>query len=163
MDFSRADEMPEELLVFYHPDTLRQISALRKHLLLRERAGSLSAADRWVRMAAVTRLTGHSPGFFSVYTLPPNQAVSARAQAKINSRLNQNPPRRDVATIILTKTRSLLRDVTPETIVAKRRTGPAVARAIPRNTAGRALRRGLVARPGRVSVECAYERPTPAA
>ena len=115
VDFAHADEMPEELLVFYHPDTLRQISALKRHLLLRERAGALSAADSWVRMAAVNRLTGHSPGFFSVYTLPPNQAVSARAQARINSRLNQHPPRRDVAAIILTKSRSLLRDVTPET------------------------------------------------
>jgi hypothetical protein len=114
VDFSQVDEMPEELLVFYHPDTLRQISALRRHLRLRERAGALSAADCWVRMTAVNRLTGHSPGFFSVYTLPPNQAVSARAQTKINSRLNQNPPRRDVAAIILTKSRSLLRDVTPD-------------------------------------------------
>ena len=33
---------------------------------------------RWVRMVAVNRLTGHSPGFFSVYTLPPNQAVSVQ-------------------------------------------------------------------------------------
>jgi len=30
----------------------------------------------WVRMVALGRLTGHSPGFFSVYTLPPNQAVT---------------------------------------------------------------------------------------
>ena len=28
-------------------------------------------------MVATNRLTGHSPGFFSVYTLPPNQAVIA--------------------------------------------------------------------------------------
>jgi hypothetical protein len=114
VDFSDADQMPEELLVFYHPDTLRQVSALRRHLLLREQTGALSAADCWVRMVAVNRLTGHSRGFFSVYTMPPNQAVSARAQAKINSRLNQKPPRRDVAAIILRKSRSLLRDVTPE-------------------------------------------------
>src|SRR5687768_9633141 len=61
VDFAHADEMPEELLVFYHPDTLRQISALKRHLLLRERAGTLSAADCWIRMVAVNRLTGHSP------------------------------------------------------------------------------------------------------
>ena len=35
-------------------------------------------------MIALNRLTGHSPGFFSVYTLPPNQAVSVKAQRKIN-------------------------------------------------------------------------------
>jgi hypothetical protein len=114
VDFADAGEMPEELLVFYHADTLRQISALRKHLLDRERTGALNSVDRWIRMVAVNRLTGHSAGFFSVYTLPPNQAVSPRAQAKINSRLNQSPPPRDVPGIILSKSRALLRDVTPE-------------------------------------------------
>ena len=114
VDFSDAGEMPEELLVFYHVDTLREISALRKHLLERERTGSLTRAERWIRMVAVNRLTGHSAGFFSVYTLPPNQAVSPRAQAKINSRLNQTPTARDVRALILSKSRALLRDVTPE-------------------------------------------------
>jgi len=104
--------MPDDLLVFYHPQTLRQISALRKHLLELDRTGTLTSVDRWIRMVAVNRLTGHSTGFFSVYTLPPNQAVSSRAQAKINSRLNQSPPPRDVPSIILSKSRSLLRDVT---------------------------------------------------
>ena len=44
--------------------------------------GSLDGVDRWIRMVAVNRLTGHSPGFFSVYTLPPNQATSVDAQAQ---------------------------------------------------------------------------------
>ena len=47
---------------------------------------ALDGVDRWIRMVAVNRLTGHSPGFFSVYTLPPNQAASLDAQAKINAR-----------------------------------------------------------------------------
>ena len=114
IDFTDAGEMPEELLVFYHPDTLRQISALRKYLAARDREGTSTAADRWIRMVAVNRLTGHSAGFFSVYTLPPNQAVSARAQAKINSKREQTPPQRDVTKIVLRKSRSLLRDVTPD-------------------------------------------------
>jgi hypothetical protein len=114
LDVHDAGEMPEELLVFYHPDTLRQISALRKYLLERERTGALTSVDQWIRMVAVNRLTGHSTGFFSVYTLPPNQAVSVRAQAKINSRLKQSPSPKDVLRIILSKSRSLLRDVTPE-------------------------------------------------
>ena len=64
-------------------------------------------------MVAVSRLTGHSAGFFSFYTLPPNQAVSPRAQAKINARLDQRPKPKDVPGIILSKSRSLLRHVTP--------------------------------------------------
>jgi DNA methylase len=113
VDFTGVDETPEELLVFYHPDTLRQICALKKHLLTKQRAGTLTRADRWIRMIAVNRLTGHSSGFFSAYTLPPNQAVSTRSQARINARLNQIPPRRDVPALILDKSRSLLRDCSP--------------------------------------------------
>jgi hypothetical protein len=61
-------------------------------------------------MVAVNRLTGHSPGFFSVYTLPPNQAVSVAAQRKINAARDQVPPRRSVPKLIFGKSRSLLAD-----------------------------------------------------
>ena len=61
-------------------------------------------------MVAINRLTGHSPGFFSVYTLPPNQAVSAQSQRKINERRGQTPPDRDVKKLILRKSASLLSD-----------------------------------------------------
>ncbi len=105
-----AASYPEELEVFYHPDTLGEICALREYLLTRASRGTLDGVDRWIRMVAVNRLTGHSPGFFSVYTLPPNQAASLEAQTKINARRKQVPPRRDVRTLIATKTRSLLRD-----------------------------------------------------
>jgi DNA methylase len=114
VDFHDPDDSPGELLVFYHPNTLRQLSALKKHLVRKQGLGTLSRADRWIRMVAVNRLTGHSPGFFSVYTLPPNQAVSAQSQAKINARLRQAPPERDVRGIILAKSRALLRDCTPD-------------------------------------------------
>jgi hypothetical protein len=107
-------EAREDLLVFYHRDTLREITALREYLLERSAAGELDAIDRWIRMVAVNRLTGHSRGFFSVYTLPPNQAVSIASQAKINIRRDQVPPRRDVPTIILKKSLSLLADVDGE-------------------------------------------------
>ncbi|MSU20479.1 MAG: site-specific DNA-methyltransferase [Pedosphaera sp.] len=102
------DEFPEDLLVFYHPDTLREISSLKKYLLKRHAADALDRVDEWIRMVAVNRLTGHSGGFFSVYTLPPNQAVSVKAQTKINRDRAQTPPRRQVREIILKKTRILL-------------------------------------------------------
>ena len=110
LDLSAAAACPKELEVFYHPDTLREICALRAYLLDREARGALDGVDRWIRMVAVNRLTGHSPGFFSVYTLPPNQATSLEAQAKINARRRQVPPRRDVRALIAAKTRSLLAD-----------------------------------------------------
>jgi hypothetical protein len=100
-----------ELLVFYSPRTLRHLSALRHWLI--EKAplnGASCAADDWIRMVAINRLTGHSPGFFSVYTLPPNQAVSAQSQRKINEKRRQQPPDRDIRRLILKKTASLLSD-----------------------------------------------------
>jgi len=115
----RLDEIPTaappdpnepELDAFYHPDTLNRLRALRSWLLGR---APLDAADAWIRMVALNRLTGHSPGFFSVYTLPPNQAASVVAQRKINAARDQTPPPRDVAGIILKKTKSLLSDGLP--------------------------------------------------
>ena len=111
IDFSPIERGPEELLVFYHPQTLAQIVALRTYLLRRETARELDAIDDWIRMTALNRLTGHSPGFFSVYTLPPNQAVSVKSQIKINADRRQTPPVRDVAKIILKKSRALLSDI----------------------------------------------------
>jgi hypothetical protein len=110
VNWSDVREFPEELLTFYHSETLREICALKAYLLQKQDDGPLDAIDGWIRMVAVNRLTGHSPGFFSVYTLPPNQAVSVVAQQKINADRNQTPPRRSVQKLILAKSRSLLVD-----------------------------------------------------
>jgi hypothetical protein len=116
----------DPLLAFYHPETLRAIHALRSYLLDRDTAGTLDAVDGWIRMVAINRLTGHSPGFFSVYTLPPNQATSVERQRKINANRNQTPPPRDVRALILRKSRSLLADgVPPPAPSALLLTGPA--------------------------------------
>lgn len=103
----------DDLLAFYHPDTLREITALREYLLVREAEGTLDHVDDWIRMVAINRLTGHSSGFFSVYSLPPNQAVSVSAQRAINDKRKQVPPRRMVKDIILKKSKSLLKDGRP--------------------------------------------------
>src|SRR4051794_10042529 len=70
IDFHVSNEFPNQLLAFYHPDTLRQIAALRSYLLTRRTTGSSDALDDWICLVALNRLTGHSSGFFSVYTLP---------------------------------------------------------------------------------------------
>jgi hypothetical protein len=108
IDFGSYREFPEELLTFYHPQTLREICALKFHLT--ERRDEPDPVDEWIALVALNRLTGHSAGFFSVYTMPPNQAVSVKSQKKINERRKQVPPRRDVARIIAKKSRSLLAD-----------------------------------------------------
>lgn len=125
IDLTHVPEAPpEDLLVFYHPDTLREIAALRSYFLERRQTGDFDPLDEWISMVALNRLTGHSSGFFSVYTMPPNQAVSVKSQRKINERRHQTPPRRDVRAIILKKSRQLLGDVDDAT----RSTLPLLAR-----------------------------------
>ena len=96
-----------DLSMFFHPDTEYEILGLREYLYRRAQSGAEDAADRWIRMVATNRLTGHSPGFFSVYTLPPNQAVTQEDQVRINARLRQEPGYRDIRALILKKTMQL--------------------------------------------------------
>ncbi|MBI1752689.1 MAG: site-specific DNA-methyltransferase [Acidobacteria bacterium] len=98
-----------DLSMFFHADTEAEIRGLRQWFLDRDAAGELDDLDTWIRMVATNRLTGHSPGFFSVYTLPPNQALSADKQRQINAQRGQTPPYRDTHQLILKKTKQLLK------------------------------------------------------
>jgi hypothetical protein len=100
--------------MFYHPNTEREVVALREYLARHAAAGSEDGADRWIRMVATNRLTGHSPGFFSVYTLPPNQATTAENQVRINRKLKQKPEYRDTRALIMRKSTQLLSRLTAE-------------------------------------------------
>jgi DNA modification methylase len=101
-----------DLSMFYSPSTEKNIVILKKYLIKRKASGSEDMVDKWLRMAATNRLTGHSSGFFSVYSLPPNQTVSPVAQKKINEKRRQTPPDRDVISIIEKKSRDLQKDLT---------------------------------------------------
>ena len=101
-----------DLSMFYDRDPESEIVALRRYLAQRRKSRQEDSVDRWIRMVATNRLTGHSPGFFSVYTLPPNQAASAASQKKINEKRQQKPEYRDTRRIILKKTKSLLSKLT---------------------------------------------------
>ena len=109
-----GEEADFDLSMFFSPATQRMIFALRTYLADRKQANAEDSVDKWIRMVATNRLTGHSPGFFSVYTMPPNQAVSAESQKKINEARGQTPPDRDVAAIILKKSRALLKDLSAD-------------------------------------------------
>lgn len=111
IDLSASADDSGPLLTFYHPETLRELSSLRHYLLQRRISGRNDHIDDWIRMVAINRLTGHSPGFLSVYTMPPNQAVSIKRQEIINRRRGQTPPRRRVIDIILKKSAQLLSDL----------------------------------------------------
>jgi len=112
VDWSKGKIEREDLLAFYHPATLLKLEALR--FWLAERApvdnGDIDPVADWIRMVAINRLSGHSPGFFSGRSMPPNQAVSVKAQLKINQKLGVQPPERDVVQVILKKSKTLLKD-----------------------------------------------------
>jgi DNA methylase len=79
--WSKGEIERDDLLAFYHPETLRRLCALRSWLA-KEAPISEPRPDPtvdWIRMVSLNRLTGHSPGFFSGRTMPPNQAVSITA------------------------------------------------------------------------------------
>ncbi|MCE1246352.1 MAG: site-specific DNA-methyltransferase [Firmicutes bacterium] len=105
-------EADQDLSMFYHADTLREIATLREYLAKRSFEGSSDSTDDWIRMVATNRLTGHSKGFFSVYSLPPNQAVTPDRQILINKKLNQIPEYRNVKDLILKKTETLFKKLT---------------------------------------------------
>lgn len=112
IDWTNGEIKRNDLLAFYHPKTLVKLEAL-KTWIRQETSGegfNRNPLVDWIRMVALSRLSGHSPGFFSGRSLPPNQAVSVKSQLKINERLGVQPPERDVEQIIVRKSASLLRD-----------------------------------------------------
>ena len=100
-----------DLSMFFHPKTESEIVSLKGYLENRKKKCQEDNIDLWIRMIATNRLTGHSKNFFSVYTLPPNQAVSQERQKKINLKLNQKPQHKNVKKIILIKSADLLKDL----------------------------------------------------
>jgi len=97
-----------DLSMFYHTETESEIISLKNYLKRKKKNEEENYIDSWIRMVATNRLTGHSKNFFSVYTLPPNQAVSQERQRKINKQRKQKPPYKDIRFIILKKTRDLI-------------------------------------------------------
>ena len=109
-----SDHNDRDLLVFFAPDTLAEITSWRSYFRKRHAEGSFDKTDAWIQMVACNRLTGHSKGFFSVYTLPPNQATSVESQRRINAKRNQTPEYRNTKELILRKSKQLLRHPLPQ-------------------------------------------------
>jgi len=106
--YTKTHDSQSDLSMFYDEETLSEILCLKNYFHKRKEENQFDAIDSWIQMVATNRLTGHSSGFFSVYTFPPNQAVSAESQIKINIKRNQIPSYRDTKKIILKKSKQLL-------------------------------------------------------
>lgn len=112
-----------DLSMFYHRRTEEEIVALRKYLLDREARGEEDRLDQWIRMLATNRLSGHSSGFFSVYTLPPNQAVTPERQIQINAKRKQVPEYKEIVPRMLQKSAALVKTLTAAEIARLARAG----------------------------------------
>jgi len=108
--------VPCDLGMFFHHETEAELRALQIWFYNQKNSGCFDNLDAWIRMVATNRLTGHSPGFFSVYTLPPNQAVSRERQIKLNKKRNQTPEYRDTNALIIKKSRQLLNGLTHQEV-----------------------------------------------
>lgn len=94
----------ESFAPFYHPDTYRELLNLKSFL-----AKQQDRVSSFVELLAISRLHGHSPGFFSVYSFP-QISIPPESQRLINQRRHQQPEYRAVAPRIIKKAAQSLRD-----------------------------------------------------
>ncbi len=91
------EALDESLLAFYHKDTLRELKNFKR--ICRE--NSLPELP-FIQMTALSRLHGHSDGFFSVYSFP-QVSIPAEQQRKNNHRKKLNPEYKSIIPRILQK------------------------------------------------------------
>lgn len=103
-------EPADDLAPFYHPKTLRQLVNLKAFLrgsADSRRDSERARVDAFIELIALSRLHGHSDGFFSVYSFP-QISVPPNAQRRINRQRSQKPQFRPVAERIIRKARRAL-------------------------------------------------------
>jgi tRNA G10 N-methylase Trm11 len=103
----KESEEDKDLLNFYHKDTLKEIKNLKK-IFLEDKSPEM----KYLMLTALSRLHGHSTGFFSIYTFP-QVSISPEAQAKNNIKRNQIPEYREVKSRILNKLSKDLKQALP--------------------------------------------------
>lgn len=107
VDFRRPVDLSgyqESFSPFYHPDTYRELVNLRSFIRSKR-----DRVNKFIELIAISRLHGHSPGFFSVYSFPQISILPAN-QRLINQRRGQCPEYRAVAPRIIKKAAHALRD-----------------------------------------------------
>jgi hypothetical protein len=93
----------EDMSMFYHPDTYRELLNLRHYL-----RSHRDNVDRFIEMTALSRLHGHSNGFFSAYSFP-QISIPKSNQEKINRTRGADPDYRDVKSRIIKKAKTSLK------------------------------------------------------
>jgi DNA modification methylase len=93
----------EDMSMFYHKDTYKELINLRNFL-----KENRTDVDRFIEMITISRLHGHSTGFFSTYSFPQISIPKYR-QAKINETRGVEPDYREIKPRIIKKAREVLK------------------------------------------------------
>ncbi len=111
-----------DLSMFFTPRPEAEIVSLRNYLT---QESNKKRRMRWTSGYEWWQPTGlrHSVNFFSGYTLPPNQAISAEKQKMLNIKHGKTPGYKNVKSIILKKSGDLLRNISDEESSRLRKAG----------------------------------------
>ncbi len=102
--FDSAEIEKLGLKAFYHEETLKQLLNLKFYL----KNDDVDHIDRFIEIVAMSRLHGHSTGFFSAYSFP-QFSVSPSSQLRINQKYGK-PIKKDIKPRILKKAKESLAD-----------------------------------------------------
>lgn len=89
---------------FYHPDTYRELINLK--LAIKKNPDRI---NKFIELLAISRLHGHSQGFFSVYSFP-QISIPPERQELINAKRREQPEYRTITPRIIKKAAQTLRD-----------------------------------------------------
>lgn len=107
IDFKKK-EFKNDFPMFFHKKTWNELQNWKFYFFGKEKKDYL---DYWIMMVVLTRLVGHSNGFFSVRTMPPNISVTSNKQIILNQKHDLEPIYKNFKEIILKKSKSLLKDI----------------------------------------------------
>lgn len=94
----------EMLAPFYHPDTYRELLNLKLAI-----KNNPDRVNKFIELLAISRLHGHSGGFFSVYSFP-QISITPERQELINKKRREEPEYRPIVPRIIKKAAQALRD-----------------------------------------------------
>ncbi|RHX89914.1 site-specific DNA-methyltransferase [Leptospira stimsonii] len=104
---TKEEKEDKDLLAFYHRDTLNEIKNLKRIL-----SQDASPEIQYIGVTALSRLHGHSDGFFSVYSFP-QISIPASAQKRNNEKKGIRPEYKEIKSRIMQKMKRDLKTPLP--------------------------------------------------
>lgn len=100
--------LAEGLGHYFHRDVIRFLIALKEVLV-----GTDAVTTAVVQMLVCITMTGHSPGYLSVRTMPPNQQIPPDRQQKLNEKAHLVPIQKNIVELLWQRFQRLIKDEPP--------------------------------------------------